>query len=150
MNRGISAIGGGVVGTAILSALMIMLSFQTRGKVGIFEAIARFVGVPNRIVIGFVLFAAAGVFLWPLLFVVLEPYIPLGPDPANRGMVLASVLWIAFVLTSVWYVSWPIIIVYAVATLIAHLAYGFALGSVYAYLREPLPGGTTPGESTGA
>lgn len=150
MNRPLSAIGGGVVGTAVLSVLMIMLRFQTRGEVGIFKAIARFVGVPDRIVIGFVLFAVAGVLLWPLLFVVLEPYIPFGPDPADRGMVLAGVLWIAFVLTSWGKIGWPIVLVYAVATLIAHLAYGFALGSVYAYLREPLGGGTAPGESTGA
>ncbi|MFC6961259.1 DUF6789 family protein [Halocatena marina] len=136
MNRPSSAIAGGIAGTAILSLLMILLEVQTRSQVHIFDAIARFVGLPNNILIGFVLFVAAGVFAWPLLFIALEPYIPRGPDPAARGIVFAFVLWLAFVIAGRGSIGWPLIIVYAGLTLLAHLAYGFTLGAVYASLRE--------------
>lgn len=114
---------------------MILLEVQTRSQIHIFEAIARFVGLPNNLVIGFALFVVAGVLAWPLLFIALEPYIPRGPDPAARGIVFAFVLWIAFVITGRGPIGWPLIIVYAGLTLLAHLAYGFTLGAVYARLR---------------
>lgn len=136
MNRPFSAIAGGVAGTAVLSLLMILTEVQTRSQIEIFEVIARFVGLPGRIVIGFALFVVAGVFAWPLLFVALEPYIPRGPDPAARGLVFAFVLWIAFVITGRGEIDWPLLVVYAGLTLLAHLAYGFTLGAVYAFLRD--------------
>ncbi len=136
MNRPLSAVAGGVAGTAILSLLMILTEVQTRSQIRIFDVIARFVGLPGHVVIGFVLFVAAGVFAWPLLFVALEPYIPGGPDPAQRGIVLAVALWIVFVITGRGSIGWPLVIVYAGLTLIAHLAYGFTLGAVYTYFRD--------------
>lgn len=136
MNRPLSAIAGGVAGTAVLSVLLILLDVQTRNQIHIFEAIARFVGLPNNLVLGVVLFVAAGLFAWPLLFIALEPYIPRGPDPAARGIVFAVVLWIAFVITGRGPIGWPLIIVYAGLTLVAHLAYGFTLGAVYARFRD--------------
>lgn len=139
MNRPFSAIAGGVAGTAVLSLLMILTEVQTRSQIQIFDVIARFVGLPEHVIIGFVLFVAAGVFAWPLLFIALEPYIPRGPDPAPRGMVLAFGLWIIFVITGRGTIGWPLVIVYAGLTLLAHLAYGFTLGVVYAYLRDPSP-----------
>ncbi len=139
MNRPSSAVAGGVAGTAILSLLMILTEVQTRSQIGIFDVIARFVGLPGHVVIGFILFVAAGVFAWPLLFIALEPYIPRGPDPAARGIVLAFGLWVVFVITGRGTIGWPLIIVYAALTLLAHLAYGFTLGAVYAYLRGPSP-----------
>lgn len=136
MNRPSSAVVGGVVSTAVLSLLLILTEIQTRSQIEMFEVIARFVGLPGHVVIGFGLFVAAGVFAWPLLFIALEPYIPRGPDPAARGMVFAFVLWIAFVTTGRGEIGWPLVIVYAGLTLLAHLAYGFTLGAVYAFLRN--------------
>jgi hypothetical protein len=136
MNRPFSAVAGGVVGTAVLSLLMILLEVQTRSQIGIFHAIARFVGLSDHLVIGFALFVAAGILAWPLLFIALESYIPRGPDPAARGVVFAFVLWVPFVITGRGSIGWPIVIIYAGLTLLAHLAYGFTLGAVYARLRE--------------
>lgn len=136
MNRLFSAIAGGVAGTAVLLVLLILLDVQTRNQIHIFEAIARFVGLPTNPVIGVVLFVAAGLFAWPLLFIALEPYIPRGPDPAARGSVLAVVLWIAFVITGRGPIGWPLIIVFAGLTLVAHLAYGFTLGAVYVRFQD--------------
>jgi hypothetical protein len=136
MNRPFSAISGGIAGTAVLSLLMIFLEVQTRSQIEIFHVIARFVGLPDHLVIGFALFVAAGILAWPLLFIALEPYIPRGPDPAARGVVFAFVLWVAFAITGRGSIGWPLIIIYVGLTLLAHLAYGFTLGAVYARLRE--------------
>lgn len=147
MNRPASAIVGGLVGTTILSALLILLEVQTRSRIRVFSVIARFVGMPDEVFLGFVIYLFAGVVAWPLLFVALERYIPRGPDPAARGVVFATVLWLFFVITGRGDLTGPILIIYAAYTLFAHWAYGFVLGAVYARLRGytgPTATGPTP------
>lgn len=136
MNRAVSAIAGGVAATAVFSLLLLLLEAQTRSAVFIFDAVARFVGVPGSPAVGFVLFALAGAVAWPLLFVALEEYIPRGPDPAARGVVFASVLWVAFVGANRSDVSGPVLLIYLPFTLFAHWAYGFTLGAVYGRLLD--------------
>lgn len=131
MNRPLSAVGGGVVGTTVLSMLLLLLEVETREQIGVFAAVARFVGMPGNLTLGFVLYVLAGVVAWPLLFLALEEYLPGGPDPATRGMVFALLLWIPFVLLGRGSIGGALLVVYAVFTLIAHAAYGFTLGAVY-------------------
>ena len=69
-----------------------------------------------------------------MLFVALEYRIPRGPDPAARGVVFATVLWVAFVITGRGDIGGPILVIFAVFTLLAHWAYGFVLGAVYSRL----------------
>lgn len=137
MNRSFSAIAGGVVGITAMSVLLLLLEVQTRSRIHLFDAVARFVGVPNNTFVGFLIFVAAGIIAWPLLFVALEGYIPGGPDPAARGVVFASVLWIAFLIVGRGSLGFsdPQILIYAAFTYIAHFAYGFFLGAVYNRLR---------------
>lgn len=147
MNRPASAIVGGAVGTTVLSALLILLEVQTRSVIRIFAVIARFVGMPGELFLGFLIYAAAGVVAWPLLFIALERYIPRGPDPAARGVVFATALWLLFVVTGRGDLDGPVLIIYAAYTLFAHWAYGFTLGAVTARLRgysEPAPTDATP------
>lgn len=134
MNRPTAALGGGVAGTAVLSLLLLLLEVETRSVIGIFDVIARFVRMPGSPAVGFVVFLAAGVVAWPLLFVALERYLPGGPDPARRGLVFATALWVAFVVLGRGDIHGHLLIVYVAFTLLAHLAYGFALGAVYAWL----------------
>jgi hypothetical protein len=134
MNRLVSAVSGGIPGTAVLLGLLMLLEVETRSAIPVFAVIARFVGTPGNHAVGFVVFALAGCLAWPLLFVALEPYIPRGPDPATRGAVLGTVLWIAFVITGRGSIGWPLVVIYAAYTLIAHWAYGFMLGAVYGRL----------------
>ncbi|MFC6730433.1 DUF6789 family protein, partial [Natronoarchaeum mannanilyticum] len=136
MNRPASAIAGGVAGTAVLLLLLLLLEVETRSAIPVFEVIARFVGTPGNQTVGFVLFAIAGVVAWPLLFLALEPRIPRGPDPASRGVVLGTALWLAFVVTGRGEISGALLIIYAAFTLLAHWAYGFTLGAVYGRLLE--------------
>lgn len=136
MDRVPSVIAGGVAGTAVLSLLLILLEVQTREQIPVFDVIARFVGVPGEQTIGFVLFLLAGVVAWPLVFVAVEPYLPGGPDPAARGVVLSIPLWIAFSVAGRGDISGPLLLVYLALTFVAHIAYGWVMGAVYAHLHS--------------
>ena len=146
MNRPLSAIAGGVTGTVAMSALLLLFEVQTRSAIQLFDVIARFVGTPDRPVVGFVLFALAGAVAWPLLFVALESSIPGGPDPVARAVVLATVLWVVFVVAGRGDLGGAILVLYGAFTLFAHWAYGFVLGVVYSRLldRPPAPAGGVP------
>ncbi|WP_101295484.1 DUF6789 family protein [Halegenticoccus soli] len=147
MNRPFSAIAGGVAGISLMSVLLLLLEVETREAIGLFAAVARFVGMPGNLFLGFVIFLLAGAVAWPLLFLALEDYLPGGPDPATRGMAFASILWIAFVVAGRGDISGALFVVYAGLTLVAHLAYGFTLGAVYARLSS---GDESRGEQTGS
>lgn len=134
MNRPLSAIAGGVTGISVMSLLLLLLNVQTRDQIPAFEVVARFVGVPGNVAVGFALFVIAGAVAWPLLFVALEEYIPGGPDPATRGMVLGVVLWVFFVVFGRGEIDGVLLSIYLVFTLLSHLAYGFVLGLVYSRL----------------
>ncbi|WP_245779469.1 DUF6789 family protein [Halostagnicola kamekurae] len=134
MNRFGHVIAAGVSATAVMSLLLLLLEVQTRSEMNLFSVIARFIGTPNDPTVGFVLFAVAGSVGWPLLFLALEPYLPFGPDPAARGVVFASILWIPFVVAGRGNVDGPLLVLFGAYTLFAHWAYGFTLGAVYARL----------------
>ena len=132
MNRALSAVLGGVVGTAVMSVVLAMIEVEARYAIGIFEAIARFARVPGEPALGFLIYVLVGTLAWPLLFLSLEEYVPLDLDPAVAGMLMGTVLWFAFAIIGRGDMGGPLLLVYLSFTLLAHLAYGFALGAVYA------------------
>ncbi|ELZ23192.1 hypothetical protein C475_16124 [Halosimplex carlsbadense 2-9-1] len=136
MNRPVSAIAAGAVGTMVMSGALAIFEIQTRYAIGIFAAIARFVRVPDNLFAGFVVYALVGTVAWPLLFVSLKPYVPLDLDPAVAGMLFALPLWIAFAIVGRGDVTGAIVVLFVAFTLIAHLVYGFVLGAVYASLAD--------------
>lgn len=134
MDRVPSVIAGGVAGTAVLSLLLLLLEVQTREQILVFDVIARFVRLPDQQAVGFLVFLLAGIVAWPLVFIAVEPYLPLGPDPAARGVAMAIPLWIAFAITGRGGIAGPLLIVYVALTFVAHVAYGWVMGAVYAHL----------------
>ncbi|MHB9287730.1 DUF6789 family protein [Halobacteriales archaeon Cl-PHB] len=136
MRRPANAVAGGVAGTAVLSLLLLFLEVETREALGVFEAIARFVGMPGQLALGFVVFVAAGVLAWPLLFLAVADYIP-KDDPAAAGLVFGLVLWIPFAVIGRGDLTGPGLFIYVSFTLLAHLAYGFVLGAVTVHLADP-------------
>lgn len=132
MNRALSAVLGGAVGTAVMSVVLAMIEVEARYAIGIFDAIARFARVPGEPALGFVIYALVGTVAWPLLFLSLEEYVPLDLDPAVAGMLMGTVLWFAFAIIGRGDMGGPLLLVYLTFTLLAHLAYGFVLGAVYA------------------
>lgn len=138
MHRALRAIVGGLAGTTVMLAILLIGEAQSRYLIGTPAAIARFVGMPGHLYVGFAVFVLAGIVLWPLLFVAIERIRPLPDegDPAVRGIGLAVVLWVAFVLLGAGDQRGAILFLYVVFSLLAHLAYGFTLGAVYARLTE--------------
>lgn len=147
MNRPLAAVAGGVSGTAALTVLLLLFEVETRSQIGMFEVVARFVGVPGNTAVGFVLFVVAGALAWPLLFVAVEESIP-GSDPAVKGMALGVVLWVPFVLLGRGDLAGAIVFAFGGLTLVAHLAYGYVTGAVYARLTGRTPSSGTFGEET--
>ncbi len=144
MRRPANAIAGGVAGTAVLSLLLLFLEVETREALGIFDAIARFAGMPGQISLGFAVFVAAGIVAWPLLFLAVEDYLP-RDDPAAAGLLFGAALWVPFAVIGRGDLTGPELFIYAVFTLLAHLAYGFVLGAVTAHLARPVGSETGPG-----
>ncbi|WP_415381370.1 DUF6789 family protein [Halosimplex sp. TS25] len=136
MHRALAALVAGAVATMVMSAALAIFEVQTRYAIGIFQAIARFVRMPDSVFLGFVVYALVGTVAWPLLFVSLKPYVPLDLDPAVAGMLFALPLWIAFAIVGRGDVTGAIVVLFVGFTLLAHLAYGFVLGAVYASLAD--------------
>jgi hypothetical protein len=134
MHRILSAFVAGLVATVVMSLALAIFEVESRFAIGIFAAIARFVRVPGNLVLGFVVYALAGIVAWPLLFVSLKPYVPLELDAAVAGMLLAVPLWAAFAVVGRGDVGGPLLFLYLAFTLLAHLTYGFTLGAVYSSL----------------
>lgn len=133
--RIVGAIVGGLAGMSAMSMAFALLEVETRYEIGIFAGIARFVMLPGNLLFGFLVFVFFGAVVWPLLFVAIEDYIPKGPDPAKRGMVFATALWVLFFFTARGDVSGATLLIYGSLTLVGHLAYGFILGAVYGRFR---------------
>lgn len=133
MQRVWRAILGGVAATLVMSIALLMLEVQTRARLALYEALARLFGVPDSVGLGFVVFAFFGVFVWPLLFALVESRLPPSGDPAVSGMLFASVLWLGFLLLGTTELIVHLLPFYAVVTLLVHLVYGFTLGLVYGW-----------------
>ena len=134
------AVAGGAVGMVVMVLALIMLNIQTRSALNLYALIAQFVGVGGDRSLGFVIFVAVGVFVWPLIFAWAEPHLPPEGDAAVSGMLFAVVIWLAFMVTSVPDVPTILLFLFGGYTLLAHLAYGFTLGLVYGWTaRRPDP-----------
>lgn len=85
---------------------------------------------------GVLLFFAAGMITWPLLFAATESYLP-GSEMKWRGIPYGTVLWTGFVLAFYEPALGSLqTVLYAVITLLAHWSYGFTLGAVFDYLTD--------------
>ena len=140
------AIAGGVAGMVVMVLALIMLDIQTRSALDLYSLVAQFVGVGGDRTLGFIIFVAVGVTVWPLIFAWAEPHLPPEGDAAVSGMLFAVVIWLAFMITSVPDVPTILLFLFGGYTLLAHLAYGFTLGLVYGWTarRTDAPAGTDP------
>lgn len=133
MRRAWRAVVGGLVSTLAMATIFLLIEVQTRARLRLFEALARFVGLPDRLVLGFLVFVFFGVVVWPLVFVVADQYLPPRDDSAVSGMVFATILWVGFLVIGTAEIAVVLLPFYAAVTLVAHLVYGFTLGLVYGW-----------------
>ncbi len=138
MNRFLRAISAGVAATTVMMLVFLFSQVQTRSQLGAPEAIARFVGMPDNHLVGFAVFCAIGIAVWPVVFVFLRERIT-GRwglrDPTVQGLAFGVVLWFAFLVFGTGQLTWPFLVLYLLFTLVGHLAYGFVLGYVYERVR---------------
>lgn len=121
---------GGFVGTAVLTLVLFAANAVTEFRFAVFATLSAIVGVPESAFVGFVLFFAGGTLAWPLLFVTIGQFLP-GDREAVQGGVFAAILWTGFVLAFMPPVSGTALVVYVVATLLAHVAYGVTMGLMF-------------------
>ena len=130
VNDALGGVAGGLAGTAAMTVLLFVADVASGFEIRSFETIAALVGIPGNLLFGYLLFAAAGVIAWPLLFVSLVQYLPGGRDEI-RGAVFATVLWISFAMAFGSGLGGVSLALYLVFTLVAHWVYGLILGGVY-------------------
>jgi hypothetical protein len=132
---------GGFVGTAIMTVVLLvgaavgafeMASFSTTAELIGLDAV---LGPDVLLAAGYLIFLGGGMTTWPLLFASLKDYLP-GETYAKSGLAYGFVLWTGFVLAFNTGYPGATLALYAAVTLLAHLAYGFGMGSVFDYLGE--------------
>lgn len=133
---------GGMVGTAAMTVGLFVASTLNAFDMRSFATLAELTGLNvlfpgNSLAVGYLIFLAGGMITWPLLFAATCNYLP-GRNRAEKGLPYGFVLWTGFVLAFADGIGGGTgtLALYALLTLIAHLAYGFTLGSVFDYLSE--------------
>ncbi|WP_227356947.1 DUF6789 family protein [Haladaptatus salinisoli] len=126
----------GVLSTGLMMFILVVAEAEARFELGVPAAVAGFVGMPNRLYLGFIAFVLFGIVVWPLLFAAVEgrmTSLPGGDDIGIRGILFALVLWVAFLVlgSAGLHLAGPFLVLYLVFSLIAHLAYGYSLGVLY-------------------
>ena len=131
---------GGAVGTGLMTLVFMAASTLGGFDLTSFEVLAEMSGLvalaPEYAnAIGYVIFLLGGMVTWPLLFASLGRYLP-GETFAKAGVFYGFILWTGFVLAFYTGYSGIQLPLYVVASFVAHVAYGFGLGSVLDYLGE--------------
>ncbi|KZN22713.1 hypothetical protein A4G99_18295 [Haladaptatus sp. R4] len=131
---------GGLVGTAVMTAILLVGTTLGAFDLNSFAVLAQLTGVDvllpsNPAAVGYLIFLGGGMVTWPLLFVSIGSYLP-GENYASRGLPYGFVLWTGFVIAFYDGYVGLLLVVYLVITLLGHLAYGFALGAVFDYLSK--------------
>jgi hypothetical protein len=132
---------GGFVGTSLMTVVLLvgasigafeMSSFGTTAELIGLDAV---LGSEMVLAAGYVVFLGGGMTTWPLLFASIGSYLP-GERYATAGLAYGFVLWTGFVLAFNVGYSGLSLALYVVISLVAHLVYGFAMGSVFDYLGD--------------
>jgi hypothetical protein len=128
---------GGLVGTAAMTVGLLVAQSIGAFDMGSFAQFAELVGIAslfpaNPVAVGYLIFLAGGMVIWPLLFAAAGLYLP-GNTYAKRGLPYGFVLWTGF--APAFHVDYGglVLVAYLVLTLIAHFSYGFTLGAVFDY-----------------
>jgi len=139
---GLIGAAGGMAGIAAMSVGLFIASSLGVFDFQAFAVLAELTGavviVPgNTLAAGYLIFLASGMVAWPLLLASIGRYLP-GDRFAIRGFTYGFVLWTGFVLAFAEGVPVNMVslVLYAVLTLLANLAYGFTLGAVFDYLSD--------------
>lgn len=135
--EGIQTVKAGIASTAIMLFVFLAAESESGFKLGVPSAIAKFVGMPGKIYLGFFVFLFIGVVVWPLVFAAVEDrftVIPGTEDIGVRGILFSLLLWLAFLglgSAGLQLENSALIVLYLAFSLLAHVAYGYSLGVFY-------------------
>jgi hypothetical protein len=138
LREGAIGLAAGLAGTLAMTAVLLAGTAIGAFELASVAGLAAILGLGDDRVVGYLLVFAAGVVLWPLLFVAIGERVPGGADP-SRGLAFGTVMWSGFVLAFRTDQTGRALALYASLTLLAHWAYGFVLGAAFEYLAERVP-----------
>lgn len=131
LERARGGVAGGVVGTMLMTAVLLLVNATVTPGLDVFGTLAELAGVGAAPTVGLALFFGAGMFAWPLLFVTLGAYLP-GSTRPKQGIVFAGILWTGFIAAFYTRYAGFDLLVFIVFSVVTHLAYGYVLGFVTA------------------
>jgi hypothetical protein len=125
----LAAFTGGLAGLVAMAPVVVGVPVL----LGVFEVnplLQAFPLVDTTPLIGALIFAAGGVFVLPLFFVVTGTFLPPREPRWARGVTMSTLFWVTFL-----FLFWPgggtlTDAVFLVVTLLGHWVYGLALGVV--------------------
>lgn len=132
---GIVGAAGGLVGTAMLTVVLLVAESVGAFSRESFALLTEMVGLDGyvpAVLFGYLLFLAGGMVPWPLLFASLKEYLPGRSDPV-KGAFFGGAIWTGFVGAFHTDQTGTTLILYVLFTLIAHVVYGVGLGLVFNY-----------------
>jgi hypothetical protein len=128
---------GGLVGTAAMTVVLLVAATLGGFDTASFATLAEMTGASILVpvypaALGYVMFLAGGMIVWPLMLASIGSYLP-GRRFAERGVSFGIVLWTGFAPAFHSDQTGTALYLYLLLTLVAHVAYGFTLGSVFDY-----------------
>ena len=126
----IGAIAGGVGLLAMAPILWAGVALGVIDSASFAELAHLGLGRPESALLGYVIFAGGGMTTWPLLFAVLNDYLP-GRTMIQSGFGFATIMWTGFLVAFYASQSGLALVLYLLLTLLAHWAYGVLLGLVF-------------------
>ncbi|KTG27465.1 DUF6789 family protein [Haloferax profundi] len=126
---------GGVVGTLAMAPFLGIAWLLGAIEPEAFAALATIVGLGSSFPIGAFIFVGGGIVTLPILFVSLGMFMP-GRTVRQKGAVFGGIMWTGFIVAFFTGQVGLTLVTYLALTLVGHLAYGAALGSVYGRLAD--------------
>lgn len=120
----------GAAGTVMLSAVLFVALNLGAFDSASFGGLAELVGLGADPLVGYVIFFGGGMTTWPLLYAVLNNYLP-GQLMVQSGVTFATIAWTGFLVAFYTGQSDLALVLYLLLTLVAHWVYGAVLGATF-------------------
>ena len=122
---------GGTIGSLTAAALLYVADILFVTEPSIFTRFAAFLDIPGGTFVGALLFIAVGALVWPPFFSAIGEFVP-GSTYQRRGIAFSLVLWTGLSSFLVYSFSGLVLLGYLLIALVAHVLYGFKVGSYFA------------------
>lgn len=126
----IGAVAGGLGILAMSPVLLVAVAFGVLDTASFAELAHLGLGRSDNVILGYLIFAGGGMTTWPLLFAVLNSYLP-GRLMIQSGVTFATIAWTGFLVAFYTGQSGLALVLYLLLTLVAHWMYGAVLGATF-------------------